>query len=99
MILTEAIGWCGALALLLAHGLVTDRRVSPAGWPYLTLNVAGAAGLALNGAAHGAWPSAALNLLWLGIGARAVAPAARGRFRRWTGRRSGSIERSPTGTR
>jgi hypothetical protein len=33
------------------------------------MNIAGAAGFVINGWWHGAWPSAALNVLWLMIGA------------------------------
>jgi hypothetical protein len=33
------------------------------------MNVAGAVGFTINGWWHGAWPSAALNILWLLIGA------------------------------
>jgi hypothetical protein len=46
------------------------------------LNLLGAGGLAFNGAYHHAWPSAALNVIWLGIGALAL----RGRDRTGAGR-------------
>ena len=43
------------------------------------MNLAGAAGLAINSAVNGAWPSVALNLVWIAVGAVALAatPAAR----------------------
>lgn len=70
--LVDAVGWLGAGALLLAFALLTAGRLPAGSTGYLLLNLAGSAGLALNGAAHAAWPSAALNLLWLAIGAAAL---------------------------
>ena len=70
-VLADAIGWAGALCLLLAYaGLATSRLT--AGAPYHVLNLVGAGGLAFNGAYHHAWPSVALNVVWLGIGAVAL---------------------------
>jgi hypothetical protein len=43
---------------------------------YQLLNLAGATGLAVNGTFHHAWPSTALNLIWLGIGLIALRRAA-----------------------
>jgi hypothetical protein len=70
-LLADATGWAGALCLLLAYaGLATDRLST--GVPYHVLNLVGAGGLAFNGAYHHAWPSAALNVVWLGIGVVAL---------------------------
>ncbi len=63
MIALDVLGWAGALALLLAYALLTAAGVQARSPAYRTLNLAGSAALAVNGAAHGAWPSAALNLL------------------------------------
>lgn len=68
MIVLEVVGWAGAVALLLAYGLLSGGRAAPTSRAYRGLNLAGAVGLAVNGAAHAAWPSVALNLLWLAIG-------------------------------
>jgi hypothetical protein len=70
-LVADAIGWIGALCLLLAYaGLATNRLTS--GTRYHVLNLAGAGGLAFNGAYHHAWPSAALNVVWLAIGVIAL---------------------------
>ena len=66
-LLVEIIGWAGAGSLLLAYGLLSAKRIT-AGVTYQLLNLAGALGLAANAVAHGAWPSACLNLVWLLIG-------------------------------
>jgi hypothetical protein len=71
-VIAEVLGWCGAGALLLAYGLLSARRLTVTGPGYQLLNVAGALGLALNGAVNGAWPSTALNLLWAAIGVAAL---------------------------
>ena len=67
MTAVEVVGWAGALALLIAYGLLTAGRLQATDRTCVGLNLAGSAGLALNGAAHTAWPSMALNLLWLAI--------------------------------
>ncbi|GAA0912156.1 hypothetical protein GCM10009557_86240 [Virgisporangium ochraceum] len=69
--LVEVAGWAGAGSLLLAYGLLSAKRID-AGAGYQVLNLAGALGLAANAVAHGAWPSASLNLVWLLIGAVAL---------------------------
>jgi hypothetical protein len=75
-LLTEVAGWGGAGCLLLAYALLSAGRLA-AGVTFQLLNLAGAAGLLLNGAAHGAWPSAALNLVWLAVGVVAFGKARR----------------------
>jgi hypothetical protein len=66
--LADVIGWAGALALLAAYALLGWNRLHPTSIGYIGLNLAGSAGLAVNGVVHAAWPSTALNLLWLVIG-------------------------------
>ena len=63
----QVAGWAGALALLSAYGLLTTGRLQATERTCTGLNLAGSAGLALHGAAHAAWPSTALNLIWLTI--------------------------------
>lgn len=72
MIAVEVVGWIGALSLLAAYTLLTAGRVTPSGRAYTALNLVGSGGLAANGIAHTAWPSAALNLLWLAVAIRAT---------------------------
>jgi hypothetical protein len=88
MSLTLAVvGWAAAAALLVAYALVSSGRLSGHNPRYQALNLAGAAGLTVNSGIHQAWPSAALNLIWIAIGLSAVrragvsrsAPAAAGR--------------------
>lgn len=69
----ELIGWVGAVALLAGYAMLTGGRLSAASARFLALNLAGSAGLAVNAAAHSAWPSLVLNLLWLALGVKALA--------------------------
>jgi hypothetical protein len=68
----EFVGWVGALLILGGYGLVTAGRVDARSRSYQWMNVAGAAGLIVNGTANGALPSVFLNVVWLGIGAAAL---------------------------
>ncbi len=67
MIVVDAIGWACAAAVLAAYALVVRTPEAATGRRYLALNLVGSAGLAVSGAGHAAWPSAVLNLLWLGL--------------------------------
>lgn len=64
----DIIGWIGAAALLLAYALISAGRVGGHDLNYQSLNVAGSLGLMFNSAWYGAYPSAVLNVIWIGIG-------------------------------
>ena len=65
----EVAGWAGASLILLAYLLLSLGRVTGQSPLYQGMNVAGAAGFIINGWWHGAIPSAALNVIWMMIGA------------------------------
>jgi len=67
-LLIEAIGWAGALLILLAYALLSTGRIEGRSRAYQWLNLVGAAGFIVNSGYNGAWPSAVLNVVWLGIG-------------------------------
>lgn len=64
----DIIGWVGALALLLAYALVSQRRVAGDAASYQVLNLGGSVFLLLNAAYYGAYPSSFVNVVWAGIG-------------------------------
>jgi hypothetical protein len=68
-IAVEIVGWAGALLILFAYLLLSAGRLTGRSLTYQGMNVVGAAGFVINGWWHGALPSAALNVLWLLIGA------------------------------
>ena len=65
----EIVGWAGAALILLAYLLLSAGRLTGQSLVYQGMNIVGAAGFVVNGWWHGAIPSAALNVLWLLIGA------------------------------
>jgi hypothetical protein len=66
------IGWVSAGCLLAGYGLVSTGRLSGESVSFQLLNGLGALGLAVNTAYLGAWPSTALNVVWIGIGVAAL---------------------------
>ena len=70
--IVEAIGWIAALLILGAYIMLTLGKVEARSALYQGMNVAGAAGFIVNSGANGAIPSAALNVVWLGIGLYAL---------------------------
>ena len=68
-IAVEVVGWTGAGLILFAYLLLSTGKLTGQSLIYQGMNVVGAAGFIINGWWHGALPSAALNVLWLLIGA------------------------------
>jgi hypothetical protein len=68
-IAVEVAGWTGAALILGAYALLSAGRLTGRSLTYQLMNVFGAIGFVINGWWHGALPSAALNVLWLAIGA------------------------------
>ncbi|MFL6729978.1 MAG: hypothetical protein ACJ8E3_01015 [Sphingomicrobium sp.] len=71
-IAVEVVGWGGAVLILLAYLLLSAGRLTGQSLTYQLMNVVGAAGFIVNGWWHRAIPSAALNVIWLLIGAIAT---------------------------
>jgi len=67
-VLIEAAGWGGATLILVAYILLSLGRLEGRSRTFQWMNVVGAAGFIVNSGWHGAIPSAALNLVWLGVG-------------------------------
>jgi Ca2+/Na+ antiporter len=59
--------------ILSAYLLVSMGKVTGQSPIYQWMNIIGAAGFVINSGVHGAIPSTALNIVWLGIGAVALA--------------------------
>lgn len=68
----EVVGWIGALLILAAYALLSAGKLDAKTPAYQWLNVFGAIGFILNSGWNGAWPSAALNVIWVGIGVVAL---------------------------
>jgi hypothetical protein len=66
--LIEVVGWIAAVLILAAYALLSAGKVDGRSALYHWMNVAGAVGFVINSGYNGAFPSAALNVIWIGIG-------------------------------
>ena len=78
-VLVDIAGWIGMALLIGAYALVTTGRILGPSLRFQLMNLIGGALLMVNSAWYGAWPSAALNLVWVVIG---TAGLVRARLRR-----------------
>ncbi len=62
------VGWVGTVLLVAAYALLTAGRLTAGGWVYQAMNLVGGLALLANCISLSAWPSAALNVVWFGIG-------------------------------
>jgi hypothetical protein len=65
-------GWVAALLILGSYGLLSFGKILPRSPTYQLMNIVGALGFIINCAWNGAWPSVALNVVWVGIGVYAL---------------------------
>ena len=71
-VLIEVIGWAAALLILAAYALLSAGKLKARDRSYQWMNVLGALGFIVNSGWNGAIPSAALNVVWAGIGSAAL---------------------------
>ena len=64
----DTSGWVAMVLILSAYALLSFGKLQPRSWVYQLMNIVGAVGFIINCAWNGAWPSVALNVVWLGIG-------------------------------
>ena len=67
-LLIEIVGWVGAGLFLLSYVLVSTGRLQGQSRANQWLNVVGAIGFVVNSGWNGAYPSAAVNVIWAMIG-------------------------------
>jgi hypothetical protein len=72
MMWTDVLGWIGAGGFLASYVLASNGRLDPRSRGFQWLNVVAAALFVVSSASRQAWPSAGLNLIWIGIGAVAL---------------------------
>ena len=68
VVLVNVVGWIGMACLIGAYVLVTLGRITGPGLTFQLMNLIGGGFLMVNSAYYGAWPSAALNVVWVVIG-------------------------------
>ena len=68
VIAINLVGWLGMALLISAYALVTAGKLHGPGLTFQLMNLFGGGFLMINSAYYGAWPSAALNLVWVVVG-------------------------------
>ncbi len=61
------LGWVGTILYLIAYGLVSAKKVEGDSWAYQGMNMVAGALLIINTMYLKAYPSAGLNIAWVGI--------------------------------
>lgn len=64
----DATGWLGAALVLYAYLMVSLKKLEGNSLHYQAVNISGALCLMVNTYFHHAYPSAIVNLIWIGIG-------------------------------
>lgn len=65
-------GWMAALLILCAYSLLSFGKIQARSNIYQWMNIVGALGFIINCAWNAAWPSVALNVVWVAIGIYAL---------------------------
>ena len=68
VLLIDALGWIGSFLLIFAYVGVSQKRLDPQSITYQSLNLMGSILLIVNTFYYGAFPSTAVNIIWVGIG-------------------------------
>jgi len=68
----DVIGWAGAVAVLVAYFLVSNKKLEGDSFAYQLLNLAGGSFLIMNTLFYRAYPSTLVNLVWIGIAVHAL---------------------------
>lgn len=84
-ILIDAVGWLGGLMVVVAYFMISSGKTTAKSPVFQTLNLLGSVFLIINTYAKGAYPSAVVNVIWVGI-------ALYGFYRIFTEKRGGSSE-------
>lgn len=63
----DLIGWIGGIEILIAYFLISNKKVNETSLSYHLLNLTGAILLIINTAYVGAYPSAFVNIVWVGV--------------------------------
>ncbi|MFK7935488.1 MAG: hypothetical protein AB8G22_18375 [Saprospiraceae bacterium] len=67
-LLVDGLGWIGSILLIAAYVLVSKNKITAQQSVYQLLNLFGSLLLIVNTVYYGAYPSAAVNVIWVFIG-------------------------------
>jgi hypothetical protein len=68
----DIIGWIGSILVVIAYAMNIYGKLRSDSLQYFVLNIAGSTGLIVNTIYHHAIPSAAVNIIWIGIALAAI---------------------------
>lgn len=71
-VIFDAFGWVGAACVVIPYALVVTGRLAGTTTTFRVANIAGGVLLLLNTWYHAAYPSAAVNVVWIVIGVYAL---------------------------
>lgn len=71
-LIIDIIGWIGSVEVIVAYALISSERVNGKSILYQLLNLTGAIFLIVNTIYYGAYPSTAINVVWVGIALAAL---------------------------
>lgn len=74
-IIVDVVGWIGSILLVIAYWLVSQNKVKAQSIKYQSLNIIGSIMLIVNTFYYSAFPSTALNVIWVLIGVVYIAKA------------------------
>jgi hypothetical protein len=63
----DILGWAGTILYLIAYGLISVKKAEGDSWLYQGLNIFAGIFLIINTLYLRAYPSAGLNIAWVGI--------------------------------
>jgi hypothetical protein len=67
-LIVDILGWVGSLMLITAYWSVSKKRIEPDSYIYHSFNIVGSLLLIVNSFYYGAFPSTAVNVVWVFIG-------------------------------
>ena len=67
-LLVDFLGWIGSLILIIAYVQNSRNKISAQSSIYQFLNISGSIFLIINTLYYGAYPSSAVNIIWVLIG-------------------------------
>ena len=71
-LLTEIIGWLGAITILGSYGLLSARKIQSDSYAYQNANIIGGILLTIYSCAKSAFASMFVNFIWILIGIVAI---------------------------
>lgn len=63
----DTVGWLGGLIVVVAYFMISSGKTTAKSPMFQSLNLVGSVFLIINTYAKGAYPSAVVNIIWVGI--------------------------------